>query len=301
MRVSTSMLYQQSASWIESAQSQMYTTQQQISSGKRILAPSDDPAGAAAASRLNSQSAQQTQFLSSVDTATQSLNAADPVLNNISDTILSLRTLAQGAASGTLSDSDLASYVAQAQDLRTQLLSDANTESGGRYLFAGQATTTQPFQDTGAGVSYNGSDTAMTISVTPSASLPVGVTGDRLTNAGGVVDSSHTDLFTAVDNVISELQNGDTTGLSNSLGELDFQRTNVVNLRAELGSHVRTCTQVKTVLQASQDNVTAALSAVQDTDIAKAAVDLATEQNAYQAASAVAGSMSQLSLLNYLK
>ena len=52
MRVSTSMLYQGSASWIESAQAQMYTTQQQISSGKRILAPSDDPAGAAEASAL---------------------------------------------------------------------------------------------------------------------------------------------------------------------------------------------------------------------------------------------------------
>ena len=132
----------------------------------------------------------------------------------------------------------------QAQDLRTQLLSDVNTESDGRYLFAGR-TTTQPFQDSGSGVTYAGSEAAMTISASPTASLPTGVTGDRLTNAGGTVDSSHSDLFTVVDNVISELQSGDTAGLSNSLGELDFQRGNVVNLRAELGSHVQTCNQVK--------------------------------------------------------
>jgi flagellar hook-associated protein 3 FlgL len=182
MRVSTSMMYTLGADAMGRQESDLLHSQQQISSGRRILTPADDPVGAAQAVTVTQAKDRNDQYATNIDTAKSALSLNDTVLSEISDLLTSVRTSAVQGGSSALNDSDRASLASSISSQLQTLLGYANSkDSYGRYMFAGFQTASQPFVDNGSGsIVYNGDQGVKLLQVAPGRSLPVSEPGSNL-------------------------------------------------------------------------------------------------------------------------
>lgn len=117
----------------------------QISSQKRISRPSDDPVGAALAMRLRRQLAAMDQYKSNAEDAITWLKDTEAALTNTGDILHRLNDLTIQAANGTLTEEDRQTILHEVQELKDQLLQEANSTHVDRYLFSGYHVDKQPF------------------------------------------------------------------------------------------------------------------------------------------------------------
>ena len=181
MRISTSQIYDANVGNITRQQGDLLKLQNQLSTGKRVVTPSDDPVAAARALEV-SQAAQQVQLHKEAQgTANDTLTTLDSKLGAISDLFAYVHERAIQAGSATLNQSDRNTI---AEDMRAQfdsLMSMANaTDENGEYLFAGFKGDVQPFNGSLSGVSYAGDQGQRSIHVSNTRNIPVSLSGDEL-------------------------------------------------------------------------------------------------------------------------
>ena len=157
IRVSTSNLYLESLQGINADQSAVLNSIGQLSSGKQINSPADNPVGAAQATLLQSDLTQLGQYGTNQNQATQMLNAASSTLTQFINVLQTTQTTLVQAGNSTLSDANRSALAAQLQQSLNQLVGLANTsDTQGGYLFGGSVTATPPFVQNGNTVSYAG-------------------------------------------------------------------------------------------------------------------------------------------------
>lgn len=253
MRVSTLMMYQQNMRGISQSQATWLQYGEQLSTGKRVNRPSDDPISASQAVVLSQAQAQNSQFASARSFATQRVSQEENVLNQVTTALQAAQEKIVYAGNGTLSDDDRASLATDIQGIRDQLLNLANSQDGnGRYMFAGYKTDAAPFDDKG---NYVGGQVNVEQQVDASRKMVIGHTGDKIfdhitSNAIPEPDGSlpEKNVFTMLDKAIAALKipvaDNETAktdaqaaidktnrGLRNSLN-------NVLSVRAELGTQL---------------------------------------------------------------
>lgn len=149
MRLSTAEISQTSISAILDQQAQLNHTQQQLSTGRRIVTPADDPAGAAQALGLQSAIDTNAQYQKNGDAATARLDLEQSALTQVQNVLQRVRTLTVEANNGTQTNESRSSIAAELSQSLKSLISLGNTrDSNGEYIFAGSRTTTQPFTQT---------------------------------------------------------------------------------------------------------------------------------------------------------
>lgn len=182
MRMSTSMMYQQNMQGLTDRQSLWMTAAKHLSSGNRVLTPSDDPLAASQAVMLTQSQSENSQYALARQFALQNLGMSEKVIGSASDTIDFMKRLQVNANNGVLSDNDRASLATQLQGLKDQLLGQVNSSDGnGRYMFGGFKDDQPPFvqQDDGR-VVYQGSSRAIEQKVDANRTMTVGYTGDAI-------------------------------------------------------------------------------------------------------------------------
>ncbi|HTT10213.1 MAG TPA: flagellar hook-associated protein FlgL [Burkholderiaceae bacterium] len=181
VRVSTSSLFANGTASIMQAETAMLATQQQLSSGKKINSPSDDPVGAAQVASINSTLSQFDQYKSNQDRAEYLLNLGESTLGQMGDAAQQVKQKLIAAGNGTYSNADRQSLAADLQGLLAQMVGLANSSDGsGGYLFGGSSEGKPPFSQTGNTVAYNGDDTQMRLEVSGNRYQPVKQAGDDL-------------------------------------------------------------------------------------------------------------------------
>lgn len=179
MRFSTQMMYQQNMRGITNSQAEWMKYGEQMSTGKRVVNPSDDPIAASQAVVLSQAQAQNSQYTLARTFATQKVSLEESVLSQVTTAIQNAQEKIVYASNGTLSDDDRASLATDIQGLRDQLLNLANTTDGnGRYIFAGYKTETAPFSE--ADGKYEGGAESIKQQVDASRSMVIGHTGDKI-------------------------------------------------------------------------------------------------------------------------
>jgi flagellar hook-associated protein 3 FlgL len=180
MRVSTSWIQQQSVGSMMDRQSDLSDISTQLSTGKRINHPSDDPVGAARALDLSHLTADAAQYQRYITSANARLGLEDQSLSNVSGVLGRVRTLLLQAANGTQTDDTRGDIAAEMVQLRQQLLGQANSKDGqGEYIFAGNRTGTQPFASQN-GVSYMGDDGQRMVAAGPGLQVATGDPGSAV-------------------------------------------------------------------------------------------------------------------------
>jgi flagellar hook-associated protein 3 FlgL len=182
MRMSSSMLAELSVNSILQEQTALSKTQGQLSSGKRVQTPSDDPVAAVQLAELNTSQLQTTQYTSNGTTASGRLTLEEQALSDSTTTLQSIRDLVVQANSGTNNPSDLAAIATQIKSLQQQLLGIANRQDAqGEYLFSGYSTGTTPFQRGSSGaVSYLGDTGTRSIALDADTSVQMGDAGSSV-------------------------------------------------------------------------------------------------------------------------
>src|SRR5690349_18526259 len=158
MRVSNDTLRSAFMAALESAQRRVIDTQEQVSSGKRVNKPSDDPVAAARIAHLDASLSRLDQYKSNSDFARNQLGLEESALNSVNDNLQRIRELTLQANNSTTSDNDRKDIAAEVRQARDALLTLANTtDVDGRHLFAGYREGVVPFTTTSTGsVVYNG-------------------------------------------------------------------------------------------------------------------------------------------------
>lgn len=190
MRISTSMIYELGGVAVQTQQSGLFKLQQQLSSGKKVLTPSDDPLAAARTVEIAQSKSVAEQLSVNGDYATSALQAQEGALGSISDLLSQLKTQGVYAGNPSLAQSDRKILAADFRAKYAELLSLVNTQDNGKYLFSGFKGETQPFSESTPGVvTYNGDQGQRLIQVSPSRQVPVSAAGSevfqRISNGNG--------------------------------------------------------------------------------------------------------------------
>jgi flagellar hook-associated protein 3 FlgL len=182
MRISTPMLNQDAINGILADEAQVAQTQNQLSTGKSINSPADNPIGEVQLLQLNSVNSQYTQYISNGQAATTNLGLEQTALSDSTTTLQSIRDLVVEANNGTNTQSDLADIATQISTLEAQLQSTANSKNAqGEYLFAGFSSNTQPFiRGSSGAISYVGDTGARSVNINGGASVQTGDPGSSV-------------------------------------------------------------------------------------------------------------------------
>ena len=159
MRVSTSTIFDANVASMTQNESKLLHTQQQVSAGRRILTPADDPVGASRALELTQSDAAITQYAKNIDAVQNSLALSESTLGSVTTLLQDIRTTAVNAGNtGPMNNAERKSLAAGLQGNLDQLIALANSTDGlGNYLFSGFQGRTQPFVKA-ATVQYMGDD-----------------------------------------------------------------------------------------------------------------------------------------------
>jgi flagellar hook-associated protein 3 FlgL len=144
MRIATSTIYAQQTAAIDDQTAAYAELGQQLSSGKQLNAPSDDPTQIAEDLQLHVTIDTSTQQSTNVQNAVSELTQTDSALSNLTSVMQSAQTLATQGASDTLSASQRTSLADQVDQLLQQAIAIGNTQYAGKYVFAGTSTSASP-------------------------------------------------------------------------------------------------------------------------------------------------------------
>jgi len=267
----------------------------QISTGKSVNEPSDNPTAAALLVENNDQATFTAGYLESISVVQGQLATADSTLSSINTALQQALSLGVEAANGTESASDQAAIANQLQGIQTQILSLANTTYEGNYLFGGTVTNTAPFVlggDDGSGVAYSGNTDVNEVSIGTGYNLAVNVPGSQLFLAQG------NSVFLAVTNLIQAVQTN--TGIGTAVNALS-SATSYLSGQAVFYGNATDQTQSETnYLNAAKLQISQQQTTLGGADLAAAATNLSQAQTDNQAAIAAIAKLSQDNLFNYL-
>jgi flagellar hook-associated protein 3 FlgL len=191
MRISSNTIFEAGISPIQQQQVDLLKTQQQLSTGRRILAPSDDPVASARVLEVSQSVAVNDQYATNRKTAATTLGLEDSLLGSLTFLIQDVQTVAVNGGSDALSSENRASLATELRGRYQELLGLANSADGnGQYLFAGYQGANKPFTETSPGnVTYNGDQGQRLVQTSAARQLAVSDAGldifQRIRNGNG--------------------------------------------------------------------------------------------------------------------
>lgn len=201
MRVSTTMVYEQSLSSLNRQQNAFMKVGQQIASNRRVVSASDDPLAMSKATTIGQSKAVNDQFEKSRVSARNSIAQTESVLNSVASGIASAKTLLIQGSSDPLSDSNREAIASELKGIFETMMGQANAADGnGRYLFGGFRDNSPPYALNASGeVEFTGDNGIIRQKVDSGRVMDVSVSGESIFNASsglGVLSSRAGDANT---------------------------------------------------------------------------------------------------------
>jgi flagellar hook-associated protein 3 FlgL len=295
-RITSQMTADLTLANITQSMDRLDTTQQELSSGKKINQPSDDPYGSSLALQLKGQLSQLNTFNNNVTDGTAWTQTASSALSQVDTMVQRVRELVLQASNGTNSASNDQASAAEVNQLIGAIKNTANTQYNGQYIFSGASTQTAPYQS-GSNDAYQGGTGAVTRAIGPGTTVQVNADISSVLGSGG----SDGKLLDTLRTIASDLQSGNISALSGTdLSNLDSNFSTLNQVEANVGAVTNQLNMASSRLQAIQDSTTQVLSNTEDADMAQAEIDFSTQQAAFQAALQAGARIVQTSLMNFL-
>lgn len=267
----------------------------ELSSGLRVQRPSDDPATAAALVELKSDDAGTQQSISNAKAMGMQMQAADSALNSVGTVLQRALTLGVEGATGTLSDADRDALAEELKGIKDQLLQLANSSLRGVYLFAGTASSVQPYvadNTKPSGVRYDGNSSTNQVEIGDGYWIDANLAGTRIFGDG----TSGT--FKALNDLITAVQNNTGVDAANSqvqsaIDQVSVARVQYGNAMNQLSTSQSIMDDRHIQLQQQVENLSAA-------DMTKTASDLVSVETSRTALLDVIAKSNRVSLFDYL-
>lgn len=278
---------------IEVSLAQQNTAIQQLSSGRSVNAPSDNPSATAALILNQTQAGQNDTFQRNINSLQGMFQTADSTLSSAVQLMTKAISLGTEGANGTLTSSDRQAIAGELQGIQNEMLGLANTSYQGEYLFSGTAVNTVPYASVGGVITYQGNTKTNSLEIMTGQTMQLNVPGSQIfSNPGG-------DIFGSLQQLITAMQTGtgiDTanTAVQNAFQELNQQRVFYGNGLNQMSSATNFLNSENVQLSQQQNNLIAV-------DPAKAATDLSQAELQNQAVLAASSKvLNNPNLFSYL-
>ena len=161
MRISSVQIFNIANNSMADASEAITRTQEQLSTGRRVLDPSDDPVASTKILALTSELAGIEQFRNNIDIATNNLTIEESVLRSVNNLIIRIQELAiQAGNNATLSPAEYETIASEVDSRISEMQNLLNTQNAnGDYIFGGYKSSSAPFTgNASTGFSYNGDE-----------------------------------------------------------------------------------------------------------------------------------------------
>ncbi|MEY3651893.1 MAG: Flagellar hook-associated protein 3 [Pseudomonadota bacterium] len=306
MKVSTSLFFERASTQLGNVQGSLAKTQEQLSTGKQITKPSDEPDKASTVTRLESEMARQKSYQETLTTVQTRLTSQETSLRNVSDVLIRIKELTVQAANDTVSSADRKAIGLEIIGLRDQLLSQANAQdTNGNFLFAGSRSTQAPYAlDANGHITYQGDQSRMKVQVGDNRRMNANTPGSdvflRVIRDDGKGNQVGVNFFEALKDLSDAITNGLPKDMDRGLGEIDILQQGISNATAQIGSDMSVVDMQNSVLDETTLRLKSTLSDVQDLDYTEAITRMNKDQLALEAAQSTFAKIAKLTLFNYI-
>jgi flagellar hook-associated protein 3 FlgL len=299
MRIATSQIFTQSVDAMLAKQRELARTELQVASGKRILAPSDDPSASVQVLDLKESQQRLAQFRRNADAATARLGHEEAALKGVGDLLQRVRELAVQGNSDTYDQVARTAIAAEVRALSDNFLDLANTrDASGEYLFAGFKTGTRPFDTVGGTLNYRGDQGQRLVQIGESREVAVGDPGTLFTGfaaAGG----GQTDVWAVMDRLATNLEANSRDPAA--LTDIDTAMGQLLTTHARVGARMNAIDEQNRANESFDLALSEVRSSLEDLDYAEAISRFNQQLVALQASQQAFIKVQDLSLFNYLR
>lgn len=323
MRVTQSMLSNTMLRNLNSSYTRMATLQQNISTGSKLLRPSDDPVGVTKAMSYRTQLTQNAQYDENLDTATKWLDTTDTTLGSVTSAMTRVQELITQAANDTNQTVDREKMLIEIKQIQQQIHDLANTKVGDTYLFSGTRTNEPLYKkdDTTGEIAFNseaGSDIeepqngfgeSVNIEIYNDIQLEINTTGAM--KMFGKIDEVFAKIKEALsgedtDGVTSGLDIGSILGGTNSDADKEYTTIQgsidlVLMERATVGAKQNRVDMMADRLALQKETLTKQQSNVEDVEYEQAITNLITQESIHNASLSVGGRIIQQTLVDFIR
>lgn len=293
--------------------------------GKKLNAPSDDPAAIRPVLNTRKQLSNVDRYLDTMGKSKDTMQSTDSHLENVENIMQRAKEIMTNAINGTLNDKDRTILADELVQLKAQLLDTANGSVDGRYLFAGYQEGTKPFEVNGSysaatynpndsntwPVKYNGDQNATSLEISTGELIQVNLTGNELflgtstwdpdpANPTNTINPNRYDLFAELTQAEEALRNGDQAAMQTSLDDLEGAADQNRRLRSQLGNRASRVEDTISYQEGARIDLKQILSRYEDADAIESFTAITQQETAFQAALSVTSQVSKLSILDYL-
>lgn len=293
MRVTQSMLSQNSLRHLNQSFEKMGNLQDQLSTGKKITRASQDPVVAMSGIRYRTEAGQVEQFQRNSGEVYNWMDSTDSALGKTTDAMQRIRELTTQAANDTYEEGQRENIAEEVAELKDHIADMANTKMNGKYIFNGTDTTNAPIDDkTNIDASDNEGEVA--IELLDGVNIPVN---------SNPTETFSQDLFDDLEGLEEDLRDPDTTGeeLSAEIETIDGHIDSIVNERAEVGARLNRVEMIESRLNQQEVTAERIMSDNEDADMEKVITELMSQENVHQAALSSGARIIQPTLMDFLR
>jgi flagellar hook-associated protein 3 FlgL len=292
MRVTQSMLSNNMLRHISQSYERMGKTQEQLSTGKKISRPSDDPVVAMKGMTYRTNLTEVEQYKRNLSEAYNWMENSDAALDKASSVMQRIRELTVQASNGTLEDSQKEMIAKEVGQLKEHLASIANTQVAGKYIFNGNDTTKAPVDLTTTPPTLSANQNSVKIEMSKGIDVAVNINPTKVFN---------TDIFGDITDLEEALKGNNATPINDFLGKLDGNIDNLLAERAELGARYNRVELINARVDEQEVIANRILSDNEDADIERVITDLKMQESTHRAALSVGSRIIQPTLMDFLR
>lgn len=314
MRVTNKMLAKHSLSNLYGNMKRLDKVNEQLSSGKKIQRPSDDPVGTTKVLKLRSSLKEIEQYKANVERGVGYLETIDTALGEIGDILRRGRELATYGANGTLNEEERGAIADEVDQLIEHAIQIGNTSHAGRFVFGYNRTDQPPFGvDQASGtitflgetlIKENGEIAPGWDSVSPSSGsgveIGVGIILDLRVPGDDALGAALSALV-KLRNVLDPQYGPGSGDVSSVLSDFDQALDETLKWRSETGAKMKRLEMTNNRLDDLVLSTRTLLSKTEDIDVAETIMNLKMEENAYRLALSSGARIIQPTLMDFLR
>ncbi|MBO8126913.1 MAG: flagellar hook-associated protein FlgL [Firmicutes bacterium] len=293
MRITNRMMNEQVLQNLHAGMKRLADYNQQLSTGKKVSRPHEDPVIIRKSMGLNSNLAEIQQYTRNLDQGLSWLETTDSAINQVINSLHRAKELAVQGANGTWGQDDMERIAEEVDQIYQHVYTLSKTQYDGKYIFSGTKTLTAPYDlgSDGNVTAYQGDTNSVQYEIGHNVYVAVNVVGEDL----------FADIFAALEGLRSSLQSGDQSGVDSAIGSLDSALGNALTIQSKVGAAANRFELTKIRLAGQNVNITELLSENEDVDIAEVIMELNMQENVYKAALGSAARIIQPSLIDFLR
>ncbi|WP_153126684.1 flagellar hook-associated protein FlgL [Peribacillus tepidiphilus] len=286
MRVTQSMLSNNTLRNLSSSFSRLGKLQDQLSTGKKINRPSDDPVVAMKGMGYRTDLNRIQQYQRNIGEVKNWIDSTDDALDKGIQALQKIRELVVQGNNGTLEENQRKYIATEVAQLKEHLSNIGDTKVGGKYIFNGLETNQAPSE-----VGFQDGD--IQLEVFQGIKIQVNTSGKALFQDSG--------LMSDIDKLLNDLNSNNTSSLGDSIASMEKHIDNFITARANIGARQNRVELMEERLSSQEVFSSRILSDNEDIDIEKVIVEMTTQESIHRAALGIGARIMQPTLMDFLR